>query len=147
MPRLAVYNRRGFPMSDGSSGIFPPRTREGTLVARTSTLEGFVAVTNAGPGISLPALEPLTSLIVETRNTRYQIIVTRGEEIIIQGGSFFPDPTAARLDGASLGSGLLRLGWIGIGLRMEVRAGGQRIVTTPVRSIARGETESASRPH
>lgn len=134
-------------MSDGSSGIFPPRTREGTLVARTSTLDGFVAVTNAGPGISLLALEPLTSLVIETRNTRYQIIVTRGEEIIIQGGSFFPDPTAARLDGASLGSGLLRLGWIGIGLRMEVRAGGQRIVTTPVRSIARGETDAVLRPH
>lgn len=142
-----MYNRRGFPMSDGSSGTFPPRTREGTLVARASTLEGFVAAANAGPGVSLLALEPLTSLVVETRNTRYQIIVTRGEEIIIQGGSFFPDPTAARLDGASLGSGLLRLGWIGIGLRMEVRAGGQRIVTTPVRSIARGETEAASRPH
>lgn len=134
-------------MSDGPSGVFPPRTREGTLVARTSTLEGFVAAANAGPGIALHALEPLTTLVVETRNTRYQIIVTRGDEIIIQGGSFFPDPTSARLDGASLGSGLLRLGWIGIGLRMEVRADGQRIVTTPVRSIAHAQTAPAARPH
>ena len=134
-------------MSDSSSGMFPPRSVEGALVAHTATLDGFVAATNAGPGVALGAFDPLTSLIVETRNTRYHIIVTRSDEIIIQGGTFFPDPTPARLEGASLGSGLLRLGWIGLGLRMEIRAKGQRIVTTPVRTIARADSPTPSRPH
>jgi hypothetical protein len=134
-------------MSDSSSGIFPPRSGEGAFVAHTATLDGFVAATSSGPGVALGAFDPLTSLIVETRNTRYHIIVTRSDEIIIQGGSFFPDPTPARLEGASLGSSLLRLGWIGLGLRMEIRARGQRIVTTPVRTIARAESETPSRPH
>jgi hypothetical protein len=134
-------------MSDGPSGISPPRPGEGTLVARGATLEGFVAATNAGVGVALRALEPLTSLIIETRNTCYHVIVTRGDEVIIEGGTFFPVPTQAHLDGASLGSSLLRLGWVGIGLRMEIRVGGQRIVTTPVQAIRPGETESAARPH
>ena len=134
-------------MSDSSSGIFPPRSRERSFVAHAATLDGFVAAISAGAGVALGAVEPLTSLIVETRNTRYHIIVTRSDEIVIQGGTFFPDPTPAHFEGASLGSSLLRLGWIGLGLRMEIRAGGQRIVTTPVRTITRADSETPSRPH
>ena len=137
MPRL--------PMSDSSSGFFPPRSGEGTVAAQGSTLDSFVAAATAGAGVAIGSVEPLTSFIVETRNTRYRIIVTRSDEIVIQGGSFFPDPTPARLEGASLGTNLLRLGWIGLGLRMEIRANGQRIVTTPVQTITR--TVMESRPH
>jgi hypothetical protein len=132
-------------MSDSSSGIYPPPSREGTSGAQGATLDSFVAAATAGAGVALDGVEPLTSFTVETRNTRYRIIVTRSDEIVIQGGSFFPDPTPARFEGASLGSSLLRLGWIGLGLRMEIRANGQRIVTTPVRTITRTDTES--RPH
>jgi len=118
-----------------------------TRIARGATLEGFVAETTGAAGILLRDLEPLAALVVQTRNTRYRIIVTRGDEIVIQGGSFFPDPTPAHLDGASLGSSFLKLGWIGVGLRMEIRAGGQRIVTTSVRSIGREEASTVARPH
>ena len=135
----AVYNAAA-PMSDGSSGIYPPRPGAGTCVASGSTLDGFVAAATAGAGVELGAIEPLTSLVVETCNTRYHIIVRRSDEIVIQGGTFFPDPTLARFEGASLGSSLLRLGWIGLGLRMEIRVNGQRIVTTPVRTISRPES-------
>jgi hypothetical protein len=133
-------------MADSSSGVFPPRSVAGTVVRQTSTLDGFVTATTGGTGVALATVEPLASLIVETRNTRYHIIVRHGEEIIIQGGTFFPDPTPARLEGASLGTSLLRLGWIGLGLRMEIRANGQRIVTTPVRTISRAAAEM-TRPH
>jgi hypothetical protein len=133
-------------MSDGSSGIYPPRSGDGTVVARGSTLDGFVAAAT-GLGVALGSVQPLTALVVETRNTRYHIIVRDSDEIVIQGGSFFPDPTPAHFEGASLGSSLLRLGWIGLGLRMEIRANGQRIVTTPVRTITRTDTETPSRPH
>jgi hypothetical protein len=113
---------------------------------RQATLDGFVEAAD-GAGISVRDLPPLTGLSVQTRNTRYRIIVSRADEIIIQGGTFFADPTAARLEGASLGSNLIKVGWIGIGLRMEIRAGTQRIVTTAVRSIARDEPGAASPPH
>jgi len=41
-----------------------------------------------------------------------------------------------RMDGSGFGGSLLKVGWIGIGLRMEILAGDQRIVTSPVRDIS-----------
>jgi hypothetical protein len=133
-------------MASDSSTIHRINPDDGTLVPRAATLDGFAAEAT-GPGVAVHGLAPLTALYVQTRNTRYHIIVRKGDEIVIQGGSFFPDPTPAHLDGASLGSSLLKLGWIGVGLRMEIRAAGQRIVTTPVRSITSHDSVPVPRPH
>jgi hypothetical protein len=81
-------------------------------------------------------LPPLTSLLVWTKNSLYRVVVTNGCNIYVQGGMFFPEPTPAQLDGASLDGGFLKVGWIGVGLLMEIRASGRRIVTSPVRAIA-----------
>ena len=133
-------------MSDQESAIRAPGRRPHATAACGATLDGF-AEAAAGPGLALRALEPLTSLFVRTRNTRYHIVVSGGDEILIQGGRFFPDPTPAHLEGATLGSSLLKVGWIGVGLRMEIRARGQRIVTTAVHAIVRGGLEPGSRTH
>jgi hypothetical protein len=116
------------------------------LLRPAATLEAFAEVAG-GPGVSLAALEPLTALTVHTCNSRYRILVSQGREILIQGGAFFPEPTAATLEGATLGSSLLKLGWIGIGFRMEIHADGRRIVTSAVRSIGRDEVAGSARPH
>jgi len=134
-------------MSSDTSSIQRPGAGSATLIARGATLDGFTAEAAAGAGVLLRDLDPLTSLVVHTRNSRYHVVVSAGAEILIQGGAFFPEPTAARLDGASLGSSFLKVGWIGVGLRMEISAHGQRIVTTPVRSIARDDTAGLARPH
>lgn len=86
-------------------------------------------------GVHVHRLPPLTTLLVRTTNSLYRIVVTEGCSIYVQGGEFFPDPTSAQLDGASLGGGFLRVGWIGVGLLMEIRATGRRIVTSPVLAI------------
>lgn len=107
-----------------------------------ATLDGFT-VAASGPGVALRSLEPLTELRVQTRNTSYRIVVSRDSDIIIQGGTFFPDPTQAHIEGASLGGNLLKVGWIGVGLRMEILVQGRRIVTTAVRSIVRDDAPPA----
>ena len=114
--------------------------------AQAATLDGF-AVAASGPGVALRSLEPLTELRVQTRNTCYRIVVSRDSDIVIQGGTFFPDPTHAHVEGASLGGNLLKVGWIGVGLRMEILAEGRRIVTTAVRSIARDDDAPPARTH
>jgi hypothetical protein len=134
-------------MSNDSSSIQRGGAGAATLVARGATLDGFAAEAAAGAGVQLRELEPLTSLIVHTRNSRYHVVVSSGAAIMVQGGTFFPEPTPARLDGSSLGSSFLKLGWIGVGLRMEISARGQRIVTTAVRSIVREDTTGTARPH
>ena len=128
---------RGYPRPDTGQ----------TRITREVTLDGFLDATMCGGGVALQGLTPLTSLVVHTRNTRYHIIVLGGDEIVIQGGAFFADPTPARFEGASAGRSLLRVGWIGVGLRMEIRAAGQRVVTTAVRSIICAGPESGKQPH
>ena len=131
-------------MSDTSA--IRPFVRDRTVPTQASTLDAF-AVATSGPGIALRQLEPLTELLVQTRNTHYRIVVSRDADIVIQGGSFFPDPTRAHVEGSSLGGNLLKVGWIGVGLRMEIVADGRRIVTTAVRSIVRQDDDGPVRPH
>ena len=131
-------------MSDSS--VIRPLVRERSVPTQAATLDGFT-VAASGPGLALRQLEPLTELMVQTRNTRYHIVVSRDADIVIQGGAFFPDPTRAHVEGSSLGGNLLKVGWIGVGLRMEIVADGRRIVTTAVRSIVRQDDTGSARPH
>jgi len=99
------------------------------------TVNTFLDLITQSEGVELDQLEPMTTLIVRTRNSHYRVIVAEGDDVLVQGGSFFPEPTPARLDGASAGGSLLRKGWIGVGFLLEFRAGGQRIITSPVLEI------------
>lgn len=114
------------------------------LVPRAATLDGFVAASSAADGIMLRDLDPLTTLLVRTCNSLYRIVISEDTAVFVQGGQFFPEMTDARLDGSSFGGSFLKMGWIGVGLRMEIWAGGQRIVTSPVCAIDR---ESDTRSH
>jgi hypothetical protein len=100
-------------------------------------LEGFVRAVATSEGVSLTELSPIDRLRVRTRNSSYDITVIEPCEatVVIQGGAFFPDPCRARLSGASLGGGMLKLAWVGVGLCLEIHHDGRRIVTTPVREI------------
>lgn len=138
--------------SDSTSGTHRDSTLAGprptaVLIPRAATLDGFVDSASTTDGVSLRDLDPLTTLIVRTCNSRYRIIVSRNTAILVQGGQFFPDVTAAHLDGSSAGGSFLKLAWIGVGLRMEISAGGQRIVTSPVRAITTERAEPSPRPH
>ena len=120
---------------DDSSTILNLR-RQTAYVARAVTLNGFVEETGNIRGLYLRDVEPLTTLIVRTRNSRYRIIVRRDTSAVVQGGQFFPDATPGRIDGSGFGGSFLKVGWIGIGLRMEIFADGRRIITSPVRDIS-----------
>jgi hypothetical protein len=87
-------------------------------------------------GVDLTQVEPLTILLVWTWHSVYRIIVTGGSDVLVQGGSFFHDPTPARVDAVSPGSHVLKAGWIGVGHLMGLRIAGQLIMTSPVVGIA-----------
>ena len=87
-------------------------------------------------GVKLDNLEPSTTLLVWTWNSVYQVIIAKGSDVVVQGGAYFTEPTPARVEGASAGGSFLKLGWIGIGFLMELRASGRHIVTSPVVAIA-----------
>jgi hypothetical protein len=100
------------------------------------TLDGFTDAVTRADGLSFRDVEPLTTLIVRTRNSLYRIVTSGDGAALVQGGSFFPDATPARIEGSGFGGNLLKMAWIGIGLRMEIFANGQRIITSPVRDIS-----------
>jgi len=118
-----------------------------TCVSRAATLTGFTSAVSSTNGLQLRDLPPMTTLLVRTRNSEYRIVVSSGDEVLVKGGHFFPALTEARFSGASVGGSFLKVGWIGIGLRMEVLAEGRRIVTSPVYDIVTADDSSSQRIH
>ena len=104
------------------------------MVSMAGRLDPGVNVSPAVLGLHLRDLPTLTLLRVWTMNSVYCLVVADAPEVLLQGGPFFPEWTAARLDGAAI-SGLIKIGWIGVGLPMEICAAGRRIITSPVRAI------------
>ena len=129
-------------MSDSSTII--ERRHDATLIRREATLDGFVNDLADAPGIALREVEPLTTIVVRTHNSCYRILITHDTTAIVRGGAFFPEPTPARIDGCGFGGTLLRVGWIGVGLRMEIFSNGRRIVTSPVRDVTLERASSGS---
>jgi hypothetical protein len=113
-----------------------------TCIARAATLTGFTSAVSSTNGVQLRDLPPMTTLLVRTRNSEYHIVVSSGDEVLVKGGHFFPALTEARFSGASVGGSFLKVGWIGVGLRMEILAEGRRIVTSPVYDIVTRDDSS-----
>jgi hypothetical protein len=126
------------------SSVIIPRRHDPTLFPRAATLDGFVENVADAHGIHLRNVEPLTTIVVRTQNSRYRILITDGTTAIIRGGRFFPEPTPARIDGSSFGGTLLKVGWIGIGLRMEIVMNGRRIITSPVCDVTLEQAAAGS---
>ena len=112
-----------------------------TKFVRAVTLDRFGDVVNDIKRVDVRHLPPFTTLLVWTMNSLYRVVITQQTEVIVQGGVFFPDPTSAYLDGASIGGSSLKVGWIGVGLLMQIRWGDQLTITSPVCAIT---TEQAS---
>ena len=107
------------------------------VVPRNRTLDGFAFELRSSEGVALQSLAAGTRLTVNTRNTRYQITVLDPvmRQVTVSGGPKFPQGAEGRLEGATTGGSVLRLGWIGVGLRMELSTGDRRITTSAVRSV------------
>ena len=88
-------------------------------------------------GVQVDRMEDMEKLVIQTRNSLYEIIIIDGRsgEILVRGGRFFSELTPARLAGATLGGSFCKMRGIYTGFRMEINASGQRTVTTPVESI------------
>lgn len=97
-------------------------------------------------GVSIDQLSPLDRLIVRTRHSTYEIVAseTGNADILVRGGSFFPEFTPARLAGASLGGSFLKLRSVHVGFAIEFAVDKRAIVTSPVRSISVASAGAAS---
>ena len=111
---------------------------QGVAQVDTCITIGELAVrADAQEGIKLDSLEFGTVILVRTRFSQYRLTVLNGPsgDVFIEGGNMLHGMTAARIDGATAGGSALKLGWIGVGLQIELTVGGVRFTTSPVRSI------------
>ena len=101
------------------------------------TLDNFAMRVDAQDGIDIHHLEAGTTLVVGTRHSVYRLTVIDGQEeqVLVQGGRLFDEPTPARLCGATAGGSALKTGWVAVGLKMELFVGGMPVRTSAVRSI------------
>jgi hypothetical protein len=83
-------------------------------------------------------MQVLDTLLVRTRNSLYEMTVLSAAEgeVLVRGGSFFPEWTSARLAGSSQGGSFLKLRGIYVGFKMELLHNDRTIITSPVQTIA-----------
>jgi len=87
-------------------------------------------------GVDIRALFPGTTVTVETHNSRYRFVVlVDPSAVLVDGGGMFPDKSIVQVVGATAGGSMIKLGWILVGLRIEMRLGSVCIRSSPVRSV------------
>ena len=88
-------------------------------------------------GVQLETIQDMKNLEVRTENSFYEITVICGRagDILVRGGSFFPEFTPARLAGSSLRGSFLKVRGIYAGFNLEIHLGEKLIITSRVRQI------------
>jgi hypothetical protein len=106
-------------------------------IPRYCDLDGVIGVSPLLEGVALTALEACDTIHVRTRNSDYEIFLLDPESgrALVRGGEYFAEPVEATVSGSTFGGCMLKAGWLGVGLRMEVSVNGQRTVTSPVKSL------------
>jgi hypothetical protein len=100
------------------------------------TLEAVALRAGVAEGVAIDSLEPGTTLLVRTRNSEYRFVILFDQHhVLVQGGAMFPEATIVRLEGATAGGSVLKMGWILVGLRMEMWLDSARITSSAVRSV------------
>ncbi|MCI0391440.1 MAG: hypothetical protein MOB07_22085 [Acidobacteria bacterium] len=109
------------------------------------TLDGVTEISDELEGVMLGTLRPCDTIHVRTRNSDYEVFLLDPESgrSLVRGGKYFAEPMEATVSGSTFGGSMLKMGWLGVGLRMELGVNGKVIATSPVQEL-RIEHESLS---
>ena len=85
-------------------------------------INAAIAKSDRDGGIQLDHLFDDEVLIVQTLNTKYEIIkgVERNEYVIKGSPKYCPDWKLCRIPGSTFGGSMIKVGFVGIGMRLEV---------------------------
>jgi hypothetical protein len=100
-------------------------------------LDDTIGLSEELEGITVETLKPCDTIHVRTCNSDYEVFLLEPESgrALVKGGEYFTEPVEATVSGSTFGGSMLKLGWLCEGLQMELCAGGQRIVTSPVQNL------------
>jgi hypothetical protein len=107
------------------------------LEAPPQPFDAFVYESGCSDGIDFRALGVGAIVNVFTKYSHYRLVVLNPQRngALVTGGRLFADSTEVRIEGATAGGSAIRPGWIGIGLRLEMSIGSNRVTTSIVQSI------------
>jgi hypothetical protein len=107
------------------------------------TLDEVIGMSDKLEGLNLETLKPCDTIHARTRNSDYEIFLLDPEcgRALVKGGKYFVEPVEATMVGSTFGGSMLKMGWLGVGLRMEFNANGRYVMTSPVKEL-RVEHES-----
>src|SRR5215475_10697630 len=107
-------------------------------IPRYCDLDGVIEISPLLEGVALMAVEVCDLIHARTRNSDYEIFMLDPESAraLVRGGEYFAEPVEATVSGSTFGGCMLKMGWLGVGLRMEIYANGRRTVTSPVQSLS-----------
>lgn len=93
-------------------------------------------------GLQIDSCSPFDRVVVQTRNSVYDLVVVSGPdgEILIRGGRLFPDFRQARLVGATGSGHAVKLLGVYEGLCMELHVDGRPVITSQVVAVSRAPT-------
>jgi len=103
-------------------------------IPRYCDLDGVSEISPLLEGVTLMTLKACDTIHVRTRNSDYEIFMLdpKSGRALVRGGEYFAEPVEATMSGSTFGGCMLKVGWLGVGLRMEIYVNGQRTVTSPV---------------
>jgi hypothetical protein len=106
-------------------------------VPQCCTLDGATKISKELEGVTLGALETYDTIHAQTRNSDYKIFLLdpKSGRALVQGGKYLTEPVEATVSGSTFGGCMLKMGWLGVGLRMEININGQRLETSPVQEL------------
>lgn len=93
------------------------------------------------PGVDLDKLDPGIRLTIKTRNSTYEAVIIDKSMVNIEGGTMkdgslrYSYPTPVFLQGSNWGGSLIKLGWVGVGMNLEIYDDLGRILTSPIIEI------------
>ncbi|OGN08919.1 MAG: hypothetical protein A3J46_02570 [Candidatus Yanofskybacteria bacterium RIFCSPHIGHO2_02_FULL_41_11] len=122
----------------------------GIAIPSIATLDGFIEAVKKNDGLGVNSLPIGTTLLIETENSHYQLIIlnpdTRSVIISSSDSKFIQQPTNGVLNGSTFGGRWLRSGWIGVGMRIEICLdNGTTLTTSKVEKISLVYFASSSR--
>jgi hypothetical protein len=101
------------------------------------TVDEVIEISDRLEGVELQTLAVHDTIYARTCHSDYQILLLDPEsgQARVQGGRYFVEPVDATVSGSTFGGCMLKLGWLGIGLRIEIYANGRHILTSPLQSL------------
>ncbi len=108
-----------------------------TDIPGVATGSGCLHDEDLNSSVAIDSLDSGTALIVQTRKSVYRMVVVDSAvcKVLVQGGQLLPQAAEGIVQGSSLGGSVLKMGWIVVGLRLELVVDRQRIITSRVESI------------